>query len=236
MPNRSSGALAGAPTLGDEAVAGAEKAGESLHPACPGLSACRLELDRLRDLFASLEREHRRVCEDYAALEEQVAELGNRSIVMERVHGTLDHREVLEAIQDCVINVIGSEELAVFELSGDGRALEPVQTFGVDGRRLAPVAVGTGPIGRAAAGEGWVIGDGPAPLEYPDLTACVPLEAGEQIVGALAIWRMLGHKPVFGPVDRGVLELLARQAGVALHLTSPLRAPQEAQARPRNAP
>ncbi len=35
----------------------------------------------------------------------------------------------------------------------------------------------------------------------------------------VAFWRMLPHKPVFGPADREVLELLARHAGTALHLT-----------------
>src|SRR5512144_2633576 len=96
------------------------------------LAECRLEVERLRERIASFEREHRRVCDDYSALERQIAELGNQCVVMERLHGTLDHREVLAGIQDVVINVIGSEELAVFEPTADGAALVPTQTFGVD--------------------------------------------------------------------------------------------------------
>jgi hypothetical protein len=185
------------------------------------LTGCRLEVERLRERLADLEREHRRLCDDYAALEGRIGELGNLCVLMERLHGTLDHREVLAGVQDVVINVIGSEELAIFEPSDDGRWLVPTQSFGVENRRLGRVAWGEGPIGRAAAeGKGWVVGDGAAPPESPDLTACVPLPAGEHVAGVLAIWKMLAHKPVFGEADRNVLEHLARHAATALHLTS----------------
>lgn len=185
------------------------------------LTECRVEVDRLRERLAHLEREHCRVRDDYASLEQRIADLGNQCVVMERLHGTLEHREVLVGIQDVVINVIGSEELAIFEPSEDGLWLTPTQSFGVEDKRLGRVAWGEGPVGRAAAeGKGWVVGDGAAPPEFPDLTACVPLPIGEQVSGVLAIWRMLPHKPVFGDVDRNVLELLARHAATALRLTS----------------
>jgi hypothetical protein len=162
----------------------------------------------------------RLVCSNCATLEEQIAELGNLCVVMERIHGTLDHGEVLIAIQDLVINVIGSEELAVYALADGDRELRPVQTFGVEDRRLGPVAMGAGPIGRAAAERrSWVVGDGQPPPEYPDLTACVPLETAGHLVGVLVIWRMLNHKPVFGSRDRRVLELLVHHAAQALFLT-----------------
>lgn len=187
------------------------------------LAECRLEVDRLRERIANFEREHRRVCDDYTALEQQIAELGNHCVVMERLHGTLDHGEVLAGIQDVVINVIGSEELAIFEPSDDRRWLVPTQTFGVEDRGLGRVAWGSGAIGRAAAeGTGWTLGGGAPPAEFPDLTACVPLACGDRVAAVLAFWRMLPHKPVFGPADRTVLELLTRHAGTALLLTSPV--------------
>lgn len=170
--------------------------------------------------LAALEREHRNLADRSTALEQQLAELGNQCVVMERLHGALEHAEVLAAIQDCVINVIGSEELAVFVPSEDGLELRPAQCFGVEGRGLAPVPVGAGVVGRAALGDGFVVGDAPPPPEAPDLTACVPLQAGDRLSGVLAIWKMLPHKPTFGPADRGVLDLLARHAASALQLTS----------------
>jgi GAF domain len=195
--------------------------GGELAASHQGLAECTLEVDRLRERLADLQREHRRLCDDYAALEGRIAELGNLCVLMERLHGTLDHREVLAGVQDVIINVIGSEELAIFEPSEDGRWLSPTQSFGVEDRHLGRVPWGEGPIGRAAAeGMGWVVGGGAAPPEFPDLTACVPLAAGDRLAGVLVIWRMLAHKPVFGEADRNVLEHVARHAATALLLTS----------------
>ena len=157
-----------------------------------------------------------------AELEQRVAELGNACVVMERVHGALDHAEVLAAIQDVVINVIGSEELAVYELAEGGRSLHPVQSFGVERRGLRALALGEGPIGRAAAERRiWTVLDGGPPSEDRELTAVAPLCAGERVAGAVAIWRMLEHKPIFAAAERAVLELLSRHGGTALHLTAP---------------
>jgi GAF domain-containing protein len=194
------------------------------------LAECRAEVERLRQGLASCQREPDCARNGLSAMEQQAAELGNLYVVMERLHGTLEHGEVLAAVQDVVINVIGSEELAVFEPSEDGRELRPVQSFGVEARRLGPIRVGAGPIGRAAAdSKAWVIGDGPPPPELPDLTACVPLQAGGRVVGVLAIWRMLRHKPVLGAADRSVLELVARHAATALYLTSLRERPRREQ-------
>lgn len=168
--------------------------------------------------------------ERVASLEQQVAELGNACVVMERLHGALDRAGVLAAIEDVVINVIGSEELAIFELVDGGRALRPVRCFGVDAAALGSVPWGAGAVGRAAAERRiWAVPDRPAPDADRALTAVAPLCAGPSLGGVVAIWRMLPHKAAFGPADRAVLELLSRHAGVALHLTAP-GAPSSARA------
>jgi hypothetical protein len=169
----------------------------------------------------SASRDEAGVRERLAELEERVAELGNACVVMERVHGTLDHAGVLAAIQDVVINVIGSEELAVYEVAQGGRSLRPVQSFGVERRDLRSLALGEGPIGRAVSERQiWTVLDGGPPPEDRELTAVAPLCAGERVAGAVAIWRMLEHKPIFAAAERTVLELLSRHGGTALHLTS----------------
>ncbi len=232
MTRHRQGRSAGSPGEGAEAGAcdgrGSRELIDSLRAQLGGelaashqeLAACRQEFDRVRERLAELEREHRRLCDEYATLEERISELGSLCVLMERLHGTLEHQEVLAGIQDVVINVIGSEELAIFEPSGDGRWLVPTQSFGVEQRHLGRVARGEGPIGRAAEGERWVVGDGAPPPGFPDLTACVPLAAGDRLAGVLVIWRMLAHKPVFGAADQNVLEHLSRHAATALLLTS----------------
>jgi len=202
---------------------------ESLQAASGELAGCRLEAERLRQRVSGLEQEHRRVCEEHAALQTQVAELGSLYVVMERIHGTVDPLEVRSAVQDIVINVIGSEEVALFQLSERSGELVPTQCFGVEARGLGPVPLGSGILGRAAAERrSWMLGDGPPPPDHPELSACVPLVAADRVVGVLAIWRMLAHRPAFGPADRRVLDVVAEHAARALYLTSlpqqPLRA------------
>ena len=190
------------------------------------LAECGMALARLRDRLAKVEREQREALDACAALEAQIAEVGNLYIALERLHGSTDRAEVLAAIQDIVINIVGSEELAVFERRGDGQ-LQAIQSFGVAEARLASVVQGRGIVGRAAAeGRPWIAGQDAAPPDQPDLTACIPLQVNGRVVGVLAVWRMLGHKRALGEPDRRVLELLGRHAGPALYLTSlPREAP-----------
>ena len=173
----------------------------------------------LRQRLAAAEAERRKAQLAMIDLEEKLSDAINLCVALDRLHSSLDHAEVLRAIQDVVINIVGSEELAVFE-PGAGGALVAAQSFGVPAARLAPVTPGHGPIGRAAAdGVAWVIGDA-APAGDPDLTAVVPLVAEERVVGVLAIWKLLPQKPELRPSDRQVLALLGPHAGRALFLTA----------------
>lgn len=154
-----------------------------------------------------------------ADVETRLSDAINMCVVLERLHGSTDHAEVLRAIQDVIINLVGSEELCIYEPGEEGGWI-PVQSFGVGGARLAPVPEGHGPVGRAGAeGKGWVVGDGPHPGD-PDLTACVPLVAEGRAVAVLAIWRLLPHKPALRDADHHVLSLLGPHAGRALLLTA----------------
>ncbi len=153
-----------------------------------------------------------------ADLEAKLSDAINLCVSLERLHGTTDHREVLRAVQDVVINILGSEELAIFEPADDGGWIA-VQSFGVGGARVAPVPAGHGPVGRVAAeGRAWVAGDGPPPGD-PELTACVPLMAEGRAVAVLAVWRLLPQKPLLREADRHLIGLLGSHAGRALFLT-----------------
>jgi len=173
------------------------------------------EEEGLRSRLAEIERDHQRICDDYVAAEEQRSGLASLFVALARLHGSLDRREVLAAIQEVVVNMLGSEELALFEL-GPGERLRAVHSVGVDGSRLGEVAAGEGTIGRAALGHAYVAG-GDSRSEDPDLTACVPIRVGSRVTGALAIWRLLGHKPFLTAADLELIELLSTHAGTALH-------------------
>jgi hypothetical protein len=185
------------------------------------------ERERLRARLAEIEAENQRMCDDYVAVQERSTDLAQLYVALERIHGGLTRAETLAALQEIVINVVGSEELAVFERRGDRLAL--VQSFGIDPEPWREVRADRGALGRAAEGRLYVAGrEGPPAPGEEDLTACIPLRVADRVLGVLAIFRLLGHKPVLGDADRAMFDLLSSHAGLALHLREarerPLRA------------
>ncbi len=63
-----------------------------------------------------------------------------------------------------------------------------------------------------------VAGDAAAQAE---LTACIPVRLGGQVVGAIAVFRLLDHGARVCEIDRELLEQLTSQAAAALGCASP---------------
>jgi regulator of replication initiation timing len=176
---------------------------------------------RLKEVLSLVEAENRRFSSRYVEVEQENSNLANLYVASYRLHGTVERREILEVIQEIVANLIGSEEMAVFELSADGAALSLLTSFGIDPGRFRSLALGTGIIGRAAVtGETYLAGDvvsEEVAATDTDLTACVPLKVGGRVMGALTLFRLLPQKPGIEPLDRELFELLATHAGTALY-------------------
>ena len=149
-----------------------------------------------------------------APLRDELDRLTNLYVATSRLHESLDRGEVLRAIQEIIINLLGSEELAVFELSEDGSALELVDSFGVEEKKFKRISMTGSQIGKVAQSGQSVEGK-------EGLTACVPLMLGDHAVGAVAVFSLLPQKKADGlqQTDRELLELLRAQAGLALYCT-----------------
>jgi nitrate/nitrite-specific signal transduction histidine kinase len=185
-------------------------------------------LDRRRELQAQLESnlerarsEGERFAEQYRELESQNANLANLYVASYRLHGTLERSEVLSTIQEIVTNLVGCEEIAVFEADANGAALQLVASTGIDPAVYREVRVGSGLIGRCAqTGETFVASDRePAARSEEEalLTACVPLRLNDRVSGAIALFRLLPQKTGIEPLDRELFDLLATHAATALH-------------------
>jgi hypothetical protein len=179
------------------------------------------ERERLREQLTEIEAENQRLCDEYVAAQERSTDFAQLYVALERIHGSHSRAETLTAVQEIVINLVGSEELAIFERRGDALAL--AHSFGVNLGRLGSPRLGEGAIGRAAAtGRLYVAGrDGPSDAGDGDLSAAVPLRVGGEVAGVIAIFRLLGHKPGLGEADQAVFDLLSSHAGLALRLRSP---------------
>ena len=177
------------------------------------------ERERLRVRLGEIEQENQRVCDEYVAIQERSTELAHLFVALERIHSGLSRAETLAAVQEIVINVVGSEELAVFERRGDKLAL--LQSFGIDPEPWRECPLDRGALGRAAGGSVYVAGrEGPSEPGDENVTAAIPLRVGDRVTGAIAIFRLLGHKPVLGEADHALFDLLSNHVGLALHLRS----------------
>ncbi len=180
------------------------------------LSRAAAEREELRKHLDELEVEHRHVCDQFVEAEAQASEMVQAHATLQQIHGADGLEALLQALQEVVINVVGSEELAIFQV--EGGELRLARAFGVDAGPLQRIPLGQGVIGRAAERGTIYVAGREGPPEDDLLTACVPLKAGGKVVGLIAIYRLLGHKPGLGPSDQALFELLTTHAGQALAL------------------
>jgi GAF domain-containing protein len=159
----------------------------------------------------------------YATVFQQNEDLVNLHVASARLHESAARHDVLVAIEEIVINLIGSEQIAVLEVAKGSDALTLVSSCGIDEERYENIRLGEGILGRVAlTGEPWIAAidhDDPGAHEEPDLTACVPLKLYGRVVGVLAVFRLLGHKPSLAARDHQLLALVSTQAAPALYCT-----------------
>lgn len=171
---------------------------------------------RVTDLVTELEDQNRRFAERYVEVEEQNTKLANLYVASYQLNGTLDRERVIASIKEIVINLIGCEELAIWELDPAFDALTLIGSFGIDEAKWSAVPLGSGTVGNVALmGEPFVAGEtGPH-----DLVACIPLKLDERVVGAIGLFSLLPQKSGLESLDHELFDLLASHAASALYCT-----------------
>ena len=177
-------------------------------------------LEQERKLRAAADEQNRKLSQDLLRAEQERQELINLYVASRRLQVSLDRADVLAGIQEIVINLIGSEELGVFEVSEDRQSLCLISAFGLESASWEPIPRGQGPIGEAAErGEPTMAG----PRDASHLTAVIPLKVDGKLIGALAVFRLLPQKGALSANDRDLFELLATHGAVALLSSSHAR-------------
>jgi nitrate/nitrite-specific signal transduction histidine kinase len=169
--------------------------------------------------LSDVQRENESVAGRFVEIETQNTNLANLYVAGYQLHGSLDRRQVLAAIKEIIVNLIGSEDFAIFERDGDDR-LRMIDWFDEPPSMFHEVSFGEGIIGQVAAtGEPFVAnGDQGRSI---GLAACVPLQVDGRVSGAIAIFRLLPQKhDGLEALDEELLGLLASQAGIALYCTA----------------
>jgi K+-sensing histidine kinase KdpD len=170
----------------------------------------------LHQQLTEIETASARYAEQYSQVEQQNSNLANLYVASYQLAGTVDRAAVLQAIQEIVANLIGSEEIGIYEMNHARTQLLLAASFGIDAVRLSRIQVGQGTIGTAAStGEIYV-----SETNNPDagnITACIPLRIDGTVIGLVVIFGLLAHKPVLNDVDREMFDLLAVHAATSLY-------------------
>ncbi len=170
----------------------------------------------LRRQMAEIEANNQRFTKEDLDIEHQNANLANLYVTSYRLHGTLDRGEVLSIIQEILINLVGSEEVALFEMDEHGEALTLACSFGIDEERYRSVAVGSGVIGKVAETGKPFFGTGD-PESEDGVTACIALKVDDKVTGVITVFGLLPQKLGLEAVDHELFELLGTHAAVALY-------------------
>lgn len=180
--------------------------------------------DVLEQKVAAIEAEKLRFSEEYQRIERQNTNLANLYVTSYRLHSTLERGEVLSVILEILINLVGSEEVAIFEINEQQKMLELATSFGIDTDEHDGLPLGSGVIGGVAETGKTFIGDG---SEDASVTACVPMKVDGKVTGVITVFSLLPQKSELESMDMELFELLSTHAAVALYCSG-LHASQSA--------
>jgi hypothetical protein len=180
------------------------------------------EQESLRWQLERVDRDNRRYSDEFVQLEQQNNNLANLYVASYRLHGTLDRQEVITALKEIIVNLVGSEEIALFEMDASGLRLTLLDSNGIQPECYQSVPVGSGLIGKAAlSGELLIAGNGDERTPGEDhLSAAIPLKLEDQVTGLIAIFRLLPQKSGIEELDREIFDLLASHAAMALYCSA----------------
>ncbi|HVS66069.1 MAG TPA: GAF domain-containing protein [Thermoanaerobaculia bacterium] len=172
----------------------------------------RRELDRR---LTQVEYENQEFSTRYVAVEQQNNNLVNLYAATNQLHSTLDREEILIILQEIVINLVGSEEYAIYVREGESAGFDVIAMMGLDGDAARRGIKSKGLTQAVAHGELWISSG--ADLGGDEPRACVPLRLGDRVIGVIAVFGLLVQKGDFEPVDYELFNLLASQAATALY-------------------
>jgi regulator of replication initiation timing len=179
------------------------------------LDTRRQEEAALHEKLTAIRDESQDYMRRFSELESSNANLANLYVASYQLHGTLDRQAVLNAIQEIVVNLVGSEQFGVFE--GNASSLSLACSVGLDDLTILRSRETNSQIwSEALAGRAYVRVD----ESDGGLVACIPLKLDNDVTGLIAIFSLLPHKPALEPLDHELFDLLATHAATALYCTS----------------
>ena len=167
---------------------------------------------------AALEAETIHLTERALGAEQRLARAAQLFATVSQLHQTEDTDEVVLVIKEVVANLLGCEEMGVYDVVPLGPVCTYVDGIGLDADRFGTLPPAHPTIRAALASrEVVILGDPMAePVHGRPLSAIVPLVDGDTVCGLVVLFSLLRQKPVLESADRDLLEAMAAHAGRAL--------------------
>lgn len=139
-----------------------------------------------------------------------------------RLLQAVEQGDVYEAMGEIIGNLIGSEEVAIFQHRSMDQTFFLVWSTGIEKETLHQFGLGAGLIGRAAhEGTSQFSNRRPATPPLPheaNLTACIPLKLDREVIGVIVILGLLPQKNGLEWADFELLKYLETYGAVAAQL------------------
>jgi nitrate/nitrite-specific signal transduction histidine kinase len=175
----------------------------------------REELDQLKVAYEEAEQENQEFAQKYVEVEQQNQGILNLYVASQRLHSTLEFKEVINNIKEIVINLIGSEMFGIFVKDEKSNELTLLDQEGLEGVKIHPIPVEFEPVDAAVkSGEPFFpqsTGNKNDPIAY------IPLRMEGQLLGMILIYELLQQKDGFSSLDRELFSLIADHAATAIY-------------------
>jgi len=171
----------------------------------------------LNEKYDKVQKENIAFAEHYLKIEEHNNNLANLYIASYQLHTTLDFRETVQIVMEIIMNLVGAEAFALYLLDPDEQVLSLIAAEGNSEFMPRTVPAGEGIIGSVAlAGQSHYVADIVQQRLSNEPLAVIPLKIRQEVIGVIAIFKLLVQKSALNSLDNNLFELLAGHAATAL--------------------
>jgi len=177
----------------------------------------RQELVDLKRKFTTVEQDNQEFAKKYMEVERNNSHFASLYVASYQLHSTLDPDLVKNFICEIVINLIGVDFFDLYLHDTASRSFVVAAGMGPLDRIGSRVPFGDNLLSKVAETGKLYLAENttePGSLEKP--IAVLPLMVSRELMGVLAIYKLLSHKKQLEPIDMELFDLLSVHAGTAL--------------------
>jgi GAF domain-containing protein len=167
---------------------------------------------------AVLEAENIQLTERALGAEQRLARAAQLYATVSQLHQTADTDEVVVVVKEIAANLLGCEEMGVYDVWPQGPLCTYVDGIGLDADRFGTLPPTHALVREAIATGALLVPADPAaaPIHGRPVSAIVPLHDHGVVCGIVVLFQLLRQKPKLDAADKDLLEAVAAHAGRAL--------------------